>query len=152
MTTTSPAITNFAEWSARSLLRTVLARLGPREFAVQLWNDEQWPLGVRKISLKSAGPLGSGAESQGADVAKYAAHHAGALVAAIRSGAGRDRAPNRSAKFSRFPFVLGGVSLRVSLRPSEHLSDVVGQTRARSKRTSAHPSGLVQDIGEYPCQ
>ena len=43
MTTTSPAITNPIDWSARSLLRTVLARLGPREFAVELWDGEQWP-------------------------------------------------------------------------------------------------------------
>jgi cyclopropane-fatty-acyl-phospholipid synthase len=43
MTTTSPEITNPVEWSARSLLRTVLSRLGPREFAVQLWDGEQWP-------------------------------------------------------------------------------------------------------------
>jgi hypothetical protein len=42
MTTISAAITNPIEWSARSLLQTVLARLGPREFAVQLWDGEQW--------------------------------------------------------------------------------------------------------------
>ena len=43
MTTASSAITNPVELSARSLLQTVLARLGPREFAVQLWDGEQWP-------------------------------------------------------------------------------------------------------------
>jgi cyclopropane-fatty-acyl-phospholipid synthase len=42
MTTISAAITNPIEWSARSLLQTVLARLGPRKFAVQLWDGEQW--------------------------------------------------------------------------------------------------------------
>ncbi|HEV8720416.1 MAG TPA: cyclopropane-fatty-acyl-phospholipid synthase family protein [Candidatus Binatia bacterium] len=42
MTTASSAITNPIELSARSLLQTVLARLGPREFAVQLWDGEQW--------------------------------------------------------------------------------------------------------------
>jgi len=29
--------------AARSLLRTVLERYGPRDFAVQLWDGEQWP-------------------------------------------------------------------------------------------------------------
>lgn len=43
MTTTSTAITNAIESSARSLLKTVLMRLGPREFSVQLWDGEQWP-------------------------------------------------------------------------------------------------------------
>lgn len=43
MTTTSTAITNAVEASARSLLKTVLMRLGPREFSVQLWDGEQWP-------------------------------------------------------------------------------------------------------------
>ena len=43
MTTTSPAMTNSIEWSARSLLRSVLAHLSPRKFAVQLWDGEQWP-------------------------------------------------------------------------------------------------------------
>jgi len=43
MTTTSSAVTNSIESSARSLLQTVLARLGSREFSVQLWDGEQWP-------------------------------------------------------------------------------------------------------------
>ena len=43
MTITSLGATERIELSARSLLQTVLARLGPREFAVQLWNGEQWP-------------------------------------------------------------------------------------------------------------
>ena len=40
---TSAPITDSAELAARALLRMVLARLGPREFAVQLWDGEQWP-------------------------------------------------------------------------------------------------------------
>ena len=43
MTTTAPATTNPIDGSARSLLRTVLARLGRREFAVELWDGEEWP-------------------------------------------------------------------------------------------------------------
>jgi len=43
MTATSSAIANPIEWSARSHLQTVMARLRPREFAVQLWDGEQWP-------------------------------------------------------------------------------------------------------------
>ncbi len=43
MTTTSAAATNPIDWSARSLLRAVLARLGRREFAVELWDGEEWP-------------------------------------------------------------------------------------------------------------
>jgi hypothetical protein len=43
MTTTTSAITDPVEWSARSLLRTVFAHLRPREFAVELWDGEQWP-------------------------------------------------------------------------------------------------------------
>ena len=37
------AIADSVEYSARALLKTVFARLGRREFAVQLWNGEQWP-------------------------------------------------------------------------------------------------------------
>lgn len=40
--TTSAVIDPIAS-SARSLLQTVLAHLGAREFAVQLWDGEQWP-------------------------------------------------------------------------------------------------------------
>jgi len=43
MTATSSAIANPIEWSARAHLQTVMARLRPREFAVQLWDGEQWP-------------------------------------------------------------------------------------------------------------
>src|SRR5438309_2710793 len=43
MTATSSAIANPIEGSARSHLQTVMARLRPREFAVQLWDGEQWP-------------------------------------------------------------------------------------------------------------
>jgi len=42
MTTTSTATTDPIACSARSVLQTVLSRLGPREFAVQLWGGEQW--------------------------------------------------------------------------------------------------------------
>ncbi|MGE5217250.1 MAG: class I SAM-dependent methyltransferase [Chloroflexota bacterium] len=43
MTTASSPITDSVAQAARSLLHTVLARLGPREFAVQLWDGEEWP-------------------------------------------------------------------------------------------------------------
>jgi cyclopropane-fatty-acyl-phospholipid synthase len=43
MTTTTSAITDLVECSARSFLRTVFAHLRPREFAVELWDGEQWP-------------------------------------------------------------------------------------------------------------
>ncbi|HEY7217787.1 MAG TPA: cyclopropane-fatty-acyl-phospholipid synthase family protein [Candidatus Binatia bacterium] len=39
----SSALAKSVEGSARSLLETVMARLQPREFAVQLWNGEEWP-------------------------------------------------------------------------------------------------------------
>ena len=39
---TSAAIDPIAS-AARSFLQTVLAHLGPREFAVELWDGEQWP-------------------------------------------------------------------------------------------------------------
>jgi cyclopropane-fatty-acyl-phospholipid synthase len=37
------ATADHVEGSARSLLQTVFARLGPRKFAVELWDGEQWP-------------------------------------------------------------------------------------------------------------
>lgn len=43
MTIKSSAVMNPMERSARSLLQTILARLGPHDFAVQLWNGEEWP-------------------------------------------------------------------------------------------------------------
>jgi cyclopropane-fatty-acyl-phospholipid synthase len=41
--TTSFATASRVEEAARSLLQAVMARLGPREFAVRLWDGEQWP-------------------------------------------------------------------------------------------------------------
>jgi len=43
MTATLPAMANSAEGSARSLLKTVFERFGPRQFAVELRDGEQWP-------------------------------------------------------------------------------------------------------------
>ena len=43
MVTTTSSIANPVEWSARSLLETVISPLRPRGFAIQLWNGEQWP-------------------------------------------------------------------------------------------------------------
>lgn len=40
---TSAGVTDSVAYAARSVLETVLARLGPRDFAVQLWDGEQWP-------------------------------------------------------------------------------------------------------------
>jgi cyclopropane-fatty-acyl-phospholipid synthase len=40
---TSAAMTDSVAYAARSVLQTVLTRLGPRDFAVQLWDGEQWP-------------------------------------------------------------------------------------------------------------
>ena len=43
MVTTTSSVANPVEWSARSLLETVLSPLRPRGFAIQLWDGEQWP-------------------------------------------------------------------------------------------------------------
>ena len=43
MTATVSNSPNPVAASARALLQTVLAHLGPREFSVELWDGEQWP-------------------------------------------------------------------------------------------------------------
>ncbi len=43
MVTTTSSVANPVEWSARSLLETVISPLRPRGFAIQLWDGEQWP-------------------------------------------------------------------------------------------------------------
>jgi hypothetical protein len=43
MTTTTSALADPIKFSARAVLQTVLEHLRPREFAVELWDGEQWP-------------------------------------------------------------------------------------------------------------